>query len=31
MFYKLTAIRDTHVVKTFLGGVEVYDAAAPRE
>jgi len=25
------AIRDTHVVKTFLGGVEVYDAAAPRE
>jgi len=26
-----TAIRDTHVVKTFLGGVEVYDAAAPRD
>jgi predicted amidohydrolase YtcJ len=25
------AIRDTHVVKTFLGGVEIYDAAAPRE
>jgi predicted amidohydrolase YtcJ len=26
-----TAIRDTHVVKTFLGGMEVYDAATPRE
>jgi predicted amidohydrolase YtcJ len=25
------AIRDTHVVKTFLGGVEIYEAAAPRE
>jgi predicted amidohydrolase YtcJ len=24
------AIRDTHVLKTFLGGVEIYDAAAAR-
>jgi predicted amidohydrolase YtcJ len=25
------AIRDTHVLKTFLGGVEIYDAAAARQ
>jgi predicted amidohydrolase YtcJ len=37
MFYRLSqdvlkiapaAIRDTHVLKTFLGGVEIYDSPA---